>query len=96
MLPFRSSKSSRTFKNILEPFEIFKTLEEEIKSELSGHFKDCALALLMPTDEYEASSLYHAMKGLGTDEHLLIEILCTKDAHEIKNLRDTYTKSKLK
>ena len=29
-------------------------LEEDIKSEVSGHFEDGLLALLEPTDEYEA------------------------------------------
>lgn len=32
------------------------------------------------------------MKGLGTDERLLIQVLCTKDAHEIKLLSEAYTR----
>lgn len=63
-----------------------------MKSELSGHFKDCALALLIPSADYEAGFLNSAMKGFGTDERLLIQILCTKDASEIKTLSEAYTK----
>lgn len=50
----------------------------------------------MPAAEYEAFHLYHAMKGLGTNERMLIEILCTKDANEIQEIRDTYTRGNLK
>jgi len=69
------------------------TLEEELKSELSGNFRDCALALLMPSVDYEAGFLYSAMKGLGTDERMLIQVLCTKDALEVQQLSEAYTRS---
>lgn len=67
-----------------------KTLEEDLKSEISGHFLKSCLALLMLTDEYEATCLKDAMKGLGTNEKVLIQILCTKNCYEIRHLAFTF------
>lgn len=53
-------------------------LQEVLESELSGHFKKTALALLDRPSEYDARQLQKAMKGLGTDEAMLIEVLCTR------------------
>ena len=71
-----------------------KNLEDDLKSELSGNFLKGVLALLMPTDLYEAQCLRYAMKGIGTNEKVLIELLCTKGAFEIQHLSQTYKKSK--
>ncbi|CAF1014249.1 unnamed protein product [Brachionus calyciflorus] len=67
-----------------------KSLEEDIKSETSGHFLDTLIALLEPIDNYEPKMLRKALKGLGTNEKVLIQTLCPKEAFEIENLRNTY------
>ncbi|XP_032706070.1 annexin A13, partial [Lontra canadensis] len=67
-----------------------KDLEEVFESELSGNFEKTALALLDRPSEYDARQLQKAMKGLGTDEAVLIEVLCTRSNKEIIAIKEAY------
>uniref|UniRef100_K7GGQ3 Annexin n=1 Tax=Pelodiscus sinensis TaxID=13735 RepID=K7GGQ3_PELSI len=67
-----------------------KDLIKDLKSELSGNMEELILALFMPPTYYDAWSLRHAMKGAGTQERVLIEILCTRTNQEIQNIVRTY------
>lgn len=69
-----------------------KYLIKELKSELSGNFEDVMLALLKSPLEYDAWCLRHGMKGVGTDEGCLIEILCSRTNAEIQAIKDMYKK----
>jgi len=69
-----------------------KKLEDSLKSELGGHYEDVVLALFKKPYEYEASELHHAIKGAGTDEGCLIEILCTRSNAEIEEIKAAYKK----
>lgn len=52
-----------------------KDLIKELKSELGGKLEDVVLGLFQTPTQYDATCLYKAMKGLGTDESVLIEII---------------------
>ncbi|XP_076875984.1 annexin A4 [Brachyhypopomus gauderio] len=71
--------------------DIGKDLAEDLKSELSGHFEKVAVGLLMTPPVYDAYELKHAIKGAGTDEACLLEILASRSNAEIRAFTAAYT-----
>jgi len=67
-----------------------KDLMNDLKSELSGNLEECLLAMMEPKVLYDAKSLRRAMRGAGTDEECLIEILCTRSNYEIEGIKREY------
>ncbi|KAG8144836.1 hypothetical protein E2320_013248 [Naja naja] len=72
-----------------------KELSAALKSALSGHLETVILGLLKTPAQYDASELKAAMKGLGTDEDTLIEIICSRTNQELANINRVYRESKL-
>jgi len=72
-----------------------KDLIEDLKSELGGAFERMVLACMKPTSELLAEELHHAMLvmgGIGTNENILVEILCTRSNKDIAEMVATYQK----
>ncbi|XP_048419262.2 annexin A7-like [Stegostoma tigrinum] len=67
-----------------------KDLIKDLKSELTGNMEEIILALFMPTTYYDAWSLRKAMEGAGTQDRVLIEILCTRDNQQIREIVRCY------
>ncbi|PSN38711.1 Annexin B10, partial [Blattella germanica] len=70
--------------------EYGRDIIEDLKSELGGHFEDVIVALMYPPADYLCKQLHKAMEGMGTDEHTLIEILCSKSNKEVKDIVEAY------
>ncbi|XP_047674564.1 annexin A1a [Tachysurus fulvidraco] len=67
-----------------------KPLDAALVKALSGELEEVVLALLKTPAQYDAQQLKLAMKGLGTDEDTLIEILASRTNKEIRDLKNAY------
>ncbi|EDQ87686.1 uncharacterized protein MONBRDRAFT_33246 [Monosiga brevicollis MX1] len=67
-----------------------KDLIKDLKSETGGNFEDVLLAMMMEPAQQDAQVLREAMKGVGTDEQVLIETICTKSNAEIRAIKEAY------
>ncbi|XP_012731845.2 annexin A4 [Fundulus heteroclitus] len=69
-----------------------KELADDLSSELSGNFRSVVLGLLMLPPVYDAYELRNAMKGAGTEEACLIDILASRTNDEINTINAVYKK----
>lgn len=67
-----------------------KELAAALKGALSGSLEAVMLGLLKSPTEYDASQLNASMKGLGTDEETLIELVCSRSNEEMVNIKRVY------
>ena len=67
-----------------------RDLIDDFQSKLSGNFKKVMIALYTDKYEYDAQQIYTAVKGLGTDEDTLIEIIGTRPGWMIKKIKKAY------
>uniref|UniRef100_A0A673C6K9 Annexin n=1 Tax=Sphaeramia orbicularis TaxID=375764 RepID=A0A673C6K9_9TELE len=63
-----------------------KDLIKDLHSELSGDFRKLVMAMLKTPAQFDAHELNSAIKGAGTDEACLIEILSSRSNAEIKEI----------
>ncbi|XP_034716692.1 annexin A11b isoform X2 [Etheostoma cragini] len=67
-----------------------KDLFNDLKSELTGNFEKLVVAMLKSPSHFDASELREAIKGAGTDEACLIEILASRTNAEIREITRIY------
>lgn len=67
-----------------------KSLEEALRKALKSPLEDVVLGLLKTPAQFDAEELRAAMKGLGTDEDTLIEILASRNNRELKEIQRVY------
>ncbi|XP_071371094.1 annexin A11a isoform X2 [Centroberyx affinis] len=86
---------SRSNKQRMPMLRSFKTaygkdLIKDLHSELSGDFRKLVMAMMKTPAELDAYELKTAIKGAGTDEACLIEILSSRSNAEIKEINRVY------
>ena len=67
-----------------------KSLYSELKSKLNGHFKGIAIHLFLHPITYIAKSLKKGLKGFGSDETVVLEVLTSYDQEELKQIEDAF------
>ncbi|KAK9974195.1 hypothetical protein ABG768_022301 [Culter alburnus] len=67
-----------------------KPLVDALRKALKSDFEEVVLALLMTPPEYDAFEMKRAMKGLGTKEAVLSEILGTRSNKEITAMKTSF------
>ena len=88
---------SKTNKERQQIREIYKAcwgtdLLADIDKNLSHNFKKTVRALFQRPAEFDAENLYYGMKGLGTNEDILIEIICTRTNDQLKEIIEEFSK----
>jgi len=85
----------RSIEQLKEVEKTFKTLFGEdlkkwLKSELRGNLENVVLGRFFGRFEYLAHICRGAMKGIGTDEEALVDVICSKTSDEINKIKTVY------
>jgi len=70
--------------------ELGRDLIEDLKSELGGKFESVIIGLMMSTAAYCAKQAHKAIKGAGTDEETLVEVVCSRSREEVLQIAAAY------
>ncbi|VDK57307.1 unnamed protein product [Anisakis simplex] len=67
-----------------------RELMKDLKSELSGDLEELVLALMLSPGVYDSRRLHHAISGMGTDEKVLIDVICTRSNRQLNAIKTAY------
>ncbi|XP_066488003.1 annexin A3 [Tiliqua scincoides] len=67
-----------------------KDLKDDLKGDLSGDLERIMVALVTPPAVFDAKQLKKSMKGAGTDEKALTEILASRTSRQMKEVAQAY------
>lgn len=67
-----------------------RNLMKDFKSELSGKFEKMILGFWMDPGRYDAYLVEQACEGMGTDEDVLTEVICTASPTELKLMQQAW------
>ncbi|KAJ8417303.1 hypothetical protein AAFF_G00285300 [Aldrovandia affinis] len=67
-----------------------KDMITALKAALKGPLETVILGLMKSTSQYDATEIKASMKGLGTDEESLIEIVCSRSNEEMGEIKRVY------
>uniref|UniRef100_A0A6J0UG43 Annexin n=2 Tax=Pogona vitticeps TaxID=103695 RepID=A0A6J0UG43_9SAUR len=86
------SRSNKQRQQIILSFKTAygKDLIKDLKSELSGNFERAILAMMKTPIMFDVHEIKDAIKGAGTDEACLIEILASRSNDHIREISRAY------
>jgi len=87
--------ANRSTEQLKEVEKTFKTmygddLRDRLESELKGKLERVVLGRFYDRYEYQALIARSAMKGAGTDEQALIDVVCSKTPAEMEEVKKAY------
>ncbi|XP_048733157.2 annexin A6-like isoform X2 [Ostrea edulis] len=68
-------------------------LEAKVKEKMGVDYEEAITGLLMPPSEYDVYCLHEALNGLGLSDPVLVGIICTRDAKEMKEVKEIFKKT---
>eukprot|EP01083_Nonionella_stella_P268868 909219_1 len=71
-----------------------RDLIKDFKSELSGKFEKMILGFWSPQGLFDAQQVNKACEGMGTNEALLTEIICTRNSGQLEAMQKAWWKGK--
>ena len=87
------SKSKRDRLALREAYNnLYGDLLKDLNKALHGNFKKVVIDLFKTPQERDAFYLYKSMKGVGTNDEALVEVLCSRSNEEIKKIIEEYKK----
>ncbi|XP_028650891.1 annexin A2-like [Erpetoichthys calabaricus] len=92
ILTNRTSEQRQQILMVYNSASVELDLLTSLRSLLTGNLGDLILALMMTPAQLDAQELRSAMKGIGTDEDTLIEILCSQNSSELQEITTAYKK----
>ncbi|XP_006108132.3 annexin A5 [Myotis lucifugus] len=92
ILTLLTARSNAQRQEIVAAFKTLfgRDLLDDLKSELTGKFEKLIVALMKPSWLYDAYELKHALKGAGTDEKVLTEIIASRTPEELTAIKKVY------
>ncbi|KAH3779428.1 annexin A13-like [Dreissena polymorpha] len=67
-----------------------KPLKDDLIAELTGDLEECIVALILPPRDLDAQMIHDAIQGAGTNETMLIGVLCSRSNKEILEIKAAY------
>lgn len=89
LLTARSNAQRQEIKNAYKTL-FGKDLVSDLKGELGGKFETLIVALMTAPIAYDVTSLRNSIKGAGTDEKVLVEILASRTPKQVKDIVAAY------
>ncbi|XP_061883108.1 annexin A5b [Entelurus aequoreus] len=92
ILQLLTSRSNAQRQEITSAYKTLfgKDLISDLKGELGGKFETLVVALMTAPIAYDVTALRNAIKGAGTDEKVLVEILASRTAQQVKRIVAAY------
>ena len=70
-----------------------RIIETDVEKEVSGHFELALLSILRGPLQQDVWSLHHALKGAGTNENLLNDVLIGRSNADLNAIKQTYQRT---